>query len=150
MPVPTSYTDATFKAYLHSALDGIADVLSYTVIAGSYDEILNDVLIALGQTDITTITDMRGLRATGRYYAWKRAADKAATLYDFSVDKRSFKRNQMAEYIYKNLSMAEADPYATIGSNDAAGIVVIPLNFNQDPYSRNRNSSFNDRPYDDD
>lgn len=149
MPVPTSYTESTFKTYLHTTLGGIADVLSLTVAGGSYDEVINDVLIALDEDDITTIADIRGLRATGRYYVWKKAADVAATIYDFSVDKRSFKRHQIVESILNRLAEAENDPHVTIGSNDASTIVTIPLTYTQDPYSTDRYASFYDRPYDD-
>lgn len=150
MAVPTSYTEDSFALYLHNVLDGVADVLSFSIDSGSYDEVVNDVLIALDEDDITTIADIRGLRATGRYYVWKKAADKAATIYDFSVDKRSFKRNQIAEHIAERLAAAENDPHATIASNDSATIVTIPLTYTQDPYNTDRYGSFYDRPFDDD
>lgn len=71
MALPTSYTETEFKEYLNNQLSAsIAGSLGWTVDGGSYDEIVIDVELVLGQV-IADVTNIRSLRAVGRRELWR-------------------------------------------------------------------------------
>lgn len=118
MPLPTSYTESTLKAYMHDALKGVATVLGFSVAGGNYDEPLIDALFAYDVDDVTTVTSRVGLmklRKLAARAAWRAAAAEAASRYHFNADGGQYSRQQVHEMIQPNLERAEAEavPYDT-------------------------------------
>lgn len=100
MALPTSYTEAELKAFIHSDLGAHAEYLEWTVATGSYDEIVNDALAMYGASSISTITgaaNIQKLRTLARLYAMVRVVNQYATKYDFSADGNSVSRSQLHE-----------------------------------------------------
>lgn len=135
MPLPSSYTEDGFKAYLHGRLNrgGVADAFGWTVASGSYDEVVNDVLLAYGVTDIAEATDVAKLRALGNLALWQAAKEAAVLEVDYSADGTSFSREAIFKHIEAMLGQARYDaiPYADDGvySVDIYGVS------RSDPYS---------------
>ena len=132
MAVPTSYTEATLKAYMHTALGAVATALGITVAAGSYDEAVNETLIAYGVSDVTSATNMRKVRSLARREAWRTAQASAAGRFDFSADGASYSRSQMHSMIATALATAESDA----AQYDAAGAYTVTIGRieYEDPY----------------
>lgn len=110
MAAPTSYTEATFKAYLHSVLGGVASALGWTVDGGDYDEILNETLLAYSVDDIADATSIRKLRALGRVELWRQVLRSVAADYDFrTADGAQFSRSQIQEMAKVNFNQELTD-----------------------------------------
>lgn len=126
MPVPTSYTEEELAQYMHAALGKTAEALNLTAPA-SYEEAVNDALLAYGQTDITQITGaaaIQKLRALARVAAWRFVIANFAALYDFSADGGSYSRSQLLANAKEALKMAE-DAALPYGENYAGKIVKV-------------------------
>lgn len=84
MAPPTSYTEESFKEFLHDNLGDskdLAQILGWTVAGGDYDEILNETLLAYGASDIAQVSgasNIRLLRAHGRVQLWRTVAGRTA------------------------------------------------------------------------
>ncbi|MCC6490679.1 MAG: hypothetical protein IT364_24550 [Candidatus Hydrogenedentes bacterium] len=134
MAIPTSYTEATFAAYLHSELGPVASSLAWTVDAGDYDEAVNDALLMYGVTDIAGITgaeNIQKLRLLGKLAAWRRVLEHTAGDHDFSADGASYSRsqvNQMAQERVQDLE-TRAAPYL-----DEYSISVQRMDHPNNPY----------------
>lgn len=116
MALPTDYSDATLKAFMHDTLAGVADVLGFSVANGDYDEPLISTLFAIDVDDVTTITsraDLLKLRKLAAREAWRAAQAEAASRYHFNADGGQYSRQQVFDMIGPNLERAEreASPY---------------------------------------
>ena len=90
MAVPTSYTETTLKTYCHAVLGATADVLEWTVIAGDYDETVNEALLRYGTNDVTSISGISNIvkiRSLVRRHLWAHVMDEVAT--DYNVEDES-------------------------------------------------------------
>ena len=115
MPLPASYDEDGFKAYLHGRLNrgGVADAFGWSVAAGSYDEIVNDTLLAYGVTDVGEAADVAKLRALGSLALWQAAKEAAVLEVDYSADGTSFSREAIFRHVEALLAQARLDalPY---------------------------------------
>lgn len=94
MAVPTAYTDETLKTYMHAELREVGTALGWTVAAGSYDEALNETLLACGVSSAASATDIRKVRALARREVWRAVVAATAGDYDFSKEGASHSRSQ--------------------------------------------------------
>ncbi len=135
MPLPSSYSEESFKAYLHGRLNrgGVAEAFGWTVAAGSYDEIVNDTLLAYGVTDVADATDLAKLRALGHLALWEAAKEAAVLEVDYSADGASFSREAIFRHIETMLGQARYD--ATVYLDDDLYTVSIHTVGRHDPYS---------------
>ena len=131
--VPTSYTSATFQAFMDQHIGSIADILGWTVAAGSYNEPEITALLWYGVVEIADATVMTKLGALGRVAVLQQAAIHLSTRYDTTADGASLKRSQMQAAVAAMLSQAESDALV-YGSNYALGQDTI--DYTQDPYTR--------------
>lgn len=134
MPPPLAYTESKYQAYLHQELGEVATRLGWSVGVGSYNEIVSEIELALGITDVVsqdTPDLVRKLRAFGRLVAWKQAIKGLAAKFEFTADLQGFKRNQMQDMALKALALAESD-CAELGIGGTT-IVVEPLVYIHDP-----------------
>lgn len=147
MPVPTGYTEDTFKDYMHGRLGKMSsiDALKWTVADGDYDEALNDTLFAYGQTDIALITgngNIQLLRAYGRYFLWKSVAEATIKQHDYThADSgATYKFSQMHEQAKEMMTIA-ADDIAALGG-DVSGFAIesFPIVYTDDLYTAVDNS----------
>lgn len=150
MPVPTGYTEATFKEWLHQQLASnatVAQVLGWDGTASAYDDVTTDALLALGLTDITTVTataGIRQLRAAGRVLLWRAALAGLATAYTFSNSNGSYQRRQMSELVSALLVQAENEAAACGATGvlqTAPPVEVGPVAYPLDPYAAGGYSS---------
>ena len=134
MPVPTGYTEDTLKTYMHTEADtgspSMATVLGWTVADLSYDEILNDVLLDLDVSNVTTITgasNIRKLRLLSKVHVWRAIVAGLATKHTFSADGASYKRSDLQSMALATLALAEdaASAYLDLHDDDNQGVVCI-------------------------
>lgn len=143
MALPTFYTEETLKEYMHSLLNaaGYADALEWSVEAGSYDEIVNDVLLALGVTDITTLTgtqNIKRVRVAARYYLWRGVSTFIASSYgggstrvgNASIDLGG---DSIIRGIASELAAAEVDAMA-LGLVEGYKVGRFTIRHRNDPY----------------
>lgn len=131
MAPPTSYTETTFGAYLEDVLANMAVMLGWTQAGNSFDEVINETLLAMGQTDIANVTDIRAIRAIGRLKAWQAVAMALASDYDFSADGASYSRSQAFEHAKAMINEAhlEAAEFDALYS-----AIVEDVTYTEDPY----------------
>lgn len=109
MSVPTSYTEATLKAFMHSVAGGNATIMGWTVDGGSYDEAVNSALMAFGETtigNITGLTNIVKLRAFAVVELWRMGINQCSVAPDGSADGRSVSRGSQRESLKDKLDMA--------------------------------------------
>ena len=135
MPLPSSYTEDGFKAYLHGRLNrgGVADAFGWTVASGSYDEVVNDVLLAYGVADIAEATDVAKLRALGNLALWQAAKEAAVLEVDYSADGTSFSREAIFRHIETMLGQATYDAIPFVSGSYSVDIYSVSRS---DPYSQ--------------
>lgn len=135
MPLPSSYTEDGFKAYLHGRLNrgGVADAFGWTVASGSYDEVVNDVLLAYGVADIAEATDVAKLRALGNLALWQAAKEAAVLEVDYSADGTSFSREAIFKHIETMLGQATYDAIPFVSGGYSVDIYSVSRS---DPYSQ--------------
>lgn len=123
MAVPTVYTEAELKAYVHGELGPVAEALTWTVAGGSYDEVVNDALLAYGNTDISEITgaeNVEKLRRFAMLVAWRRVLTWTAIRVDFAADGTSVSCSQLHDMAkgmverYESITAVDSIDY-TIG-----------------------------------
>lgn len=127
MAVPTDYTEEQLKTYMHGRLGSMASFLKWTVADGDYDEALNDVLFAYGQTDISLITgadNIRLLRAYSKFFLWKSVAEATINEIDYThADSgATYKHSQLHKHA-KEMMDTVADDIAVLGG-DVSGYAV--------------------------
>lgn len=135
MAAPLSYTEVTLAEYMHRVLGLVADVLGFspggdTDGRASYQEAVNDALIAYGVSDIASATNIQKLRTLAEREAW-RLCLQAAGEFDFSSAGTSESRGQLYAHIEVALARAEGRASAY---DPAAGVVVTPMRYVHDPY----------------
>lgn len=130
MPVPTAYTETTLADFMHSQLGQFPAMFEWTSPA-SYQEAINESLLAYGVSGIDKATDIRKLRALARVEAWKQVTSELASKYKVQADGSTFERQQMHEMARKSLAAAEQD--ATIYTTDYSA-VVGSIGWTKDPY----------------
>ncbi|MBK8987379.1 MAG: hypothetical protein IPM39_15100 [Chloroflexi bacterium] len=135
MPLPTSYDEDGFKAYLHGRLNrgGVADAFGWTVASGSYDEIVNDVLLAYGAVGVAEAADLKKLRVLGNLALWQAAKEAAVLEVDYSADGTTFNREAIFKHIEAMLGQARYDaiPYV---DDDGYSVDIYGVS-RKDPYS---------------
>jgi hypothetical protein len=124
--LPASYDEQSLAEYLHTRLDEVAVQLGWAPAddgPGSYQEIVNDVLLALGTDDLEdydSSTQLAQVRAVGLWKAWQAAADALVGYYDVSEDLQSIKRSQM-----QKAAQEKADHYRDEAGS--LGVEGVPI-----------------------
>jgi hypothetical protein len=134
MPLPTSYSEATFADYLASVLGEVAPVIGWDAGSVQVLEAVNDALLDLGLTDITTVTStraLRGMRALGRRAIWRAVVQHVATRYDFSDSDAKFTRSQVQAMALEAMKLAESD---CLEFNPNYAATTVRISRPQDPY----------------
>lgn len=131
MAIPTEYTEATLKAFMHSELREVAEVLGWTVNAGSYDPIVDNTLELYGVSTITEAIDIKKLRLLARVALWRAVVTTVSLDYAFSADGGNFSRNQMVESARRTLQSLETDALSYL---DSYIVQVAALHSPKDPY----------------
>jgi hypothetical protein len=122
MPLPTYYTEVSLSEFAHACVEGVADVLGWTVEAGSYQEVLHEVLLVLGGRDLVSYVssgELAFLRAVTRREAWRGVLAELVSKYRFGADFQSYDRQQMYAMAEKELARASA---AAAAAADAIGV----------------------------
>lgn len=146
MAAPTVYQEDELAAYMLGELGDVATVLRITATAGvkgdygDLSEPLNNVLLALGVTDVTTLTgadNIRKLRALGAVEAWRLAKKRAAAAYDFKDGSTSLSRSQLQPMISQSLGMAEAEASSlgVLPTGTGVKVKVGTVKYRNDPYA---------------
>jgi hypothetical protein len=138
MPLPASYSELTFADYLTSQIEKVASVLGWDAGSVQVIEAVNDALLDLGETDIATVTDFRGLRALGRRAIWRAVAQATAGNYSFTdVAQQKFDRQQINAQALAMLKVAEGDCQALgVGVDETAfAVQVMRVVRPSDPYT---------------
>ena len=152
MAAPTSYTEAQLAEYMVSSLGETATILGLTSASDAIIDAVYDVASVFGVADVVSITDMKALRPTARYYALNTALAFATSVYDFAVDGRQFNRGDILDNINKALKVAASNPNIKIGNENDANyyITTVKINAVDDPYDKARSSTYRLRPTDGD
>lgn len=132
MAIPSSYTEPTLKNYMLSVLKELGSVLS--LAAESFDEAVNDTLLAYGVTDIADATNMLKLRALAKVEAWKVAVTAAGARIDWSEAGASFKQSQYRTSAKEGLALAQSEATQYGGAMAGYEITVGALHVH-DPYA---------------
>lgn len=135
MAIPTAYTEAEFKAYLHTVMGAVATSLGWTVAGGSFDEILNDALGMYGTNDISAVSGVNAavkLRELGKLAAWRQVVTETATDYNFSADGGQYSRAQVNEMARAKVLDLE---YSTAAYRDEYAVKTQRVGFVHDPYA---------------
>jgi len=130
MPVPSAYTETTLADFMHSQLGQFPTLFGWTSPA-SYQEAVNETLLAYGVDVIASATDIRKLRALARVEAWKQVINELASKFKFQADGSTFEQQQMHEMALKNLTAAERD--AMVYTTDYSA-TVGSIGWTNDPY----------------
>jgi hypothetical protein len=110
MPVPTSYSESQFAAYLVTTLDTLEQVLNWDQGDPRVREAVSDALLDYGVSDITEATDIRKLRALGRRAIWRAVANATAGFYAFTdVGQQQFSRQQIHDHATAMLKQSETE-----------------------------------------
>ena len=135
MSVPTSYTEADLKAFVHTTLGATATALGWSVAGGSYDETVNETLLAYGQTDISQISgtaNIRKVRALARLMAWRAAVAGLAGYNDIRDGQTALSLSQLQAQALNALRQAEAD---AAQYDDSYRVGVDKVTYIHDPYT---------------
>lgn len=140
MAAPTSYTETTFKTYLDGRLGTLADALKWNVADGSYDEALNDALLAYGTADITTVSSAANinlLRAYGRYFLWKSVSEATVNEIDYThADSgATYKHSQIHSQAKAMMDTAAADIAALGGDVSGYEVSAYEIEYTDDMYT---------------
>lgn len=111
MAAPTTYTENAFAEFLHTSAGRVAEVLGWSVAAGSYSEIVNEALLTVGAETIAGVTgavEIRKFRAAGQVALWESIVAALTAEYDFSADGGSYSRSQMQKAALARLEQAKA------------------------------------------
>ena len=95
MAFPTYTTNDQLSGFMLTVLGPTGAALEWATGAATTTEIVNDVLIGYGVTDISEATDIEKLRAIARWQAWRWAADALAAEFDVSTDGQSLSLSQL-------------------------------------------------------
>jgi hypothetical protein len=132
--LPTSYTEATLKAYLHAEIYDVAGALGWSVSGGSYDEAVNDALYLAGLSSIESATSavaVYQLRKLGLLAVWRRVVAAVAADYNFSADGSSFSRSQVFDQAKQCVRTLEHETASYRADNV---VNVRPIDYVHNPY----------------
>ena len=136
MPAPTSYTELQFAEYLHRLLGETVELLGWTVTAGSYQQIINDTLLACDVAAIDQLSgaaDMRTLHAVGAWAMWRAVVAGLTSEINYSVDGGKFDREAIWQHAQRALDNARVD--ALTYTDSAFVVEVLSVLHEYDPYS---------------
>ena len=134
MAIPSSYTEIELAQYLHRVLGPMATVLGWTPDGGSYDEIINDALLACGYQDISIANSpdrVRMLRVLAVCTMWRAVLQTTAAMYDLNADGSGLSRSQLQAMAAKSLEMAETEAAKLIGGGTVG---TVQVTYADDPY----------------
>ena len=109
MPLPTSYTEETFSAYLHGRLGVTAEMIGWTDWDDNYLEVINDTLLAYGVDDIANVTEVGKLRVLGRMCLWQAVKAAAIPEVNYSADGQSYSREAIFQHIDNMYQQSRVD-----------------------------------------
>lgn len=146
MVLPTSYSEAELKAFLHATIGTAAEALGWETDNGGYDEAVNDTLLTLGVSDIAdSERSIAAIRAVARYHVWSAVVEASSGLIGHSVDQQSFKLSDIQKQAMVALARAEAAVLAlpeviagtlTVAVSSVPSIRVLTVNNRDNPYRR--------------
>jgi len=121
----SSYADeAALAGYMHRVLgrDELAQALDWSVARDDYQDAVDETLLVMDVTDVSTVTattDLRKLRAVARAEVWRLVMSRTAGDYDVSLDGDSYKRAQLHKHAAAMFNQAKAEAVA-LGADDYA------------------------------
>jgi hypothetical protein len=111
MPVPTAYTEVGLALYMQSQLRGVATDLGWvldptatTIVGTPYEELVYDVLIAYGVTDIVDATDIPKLRCLARVAVWSGVYYESTRSFRWSARGVTYDQGLVHDYALKTLN----------------------------------------------
>lgn len=119
MSVPVSYDLPALYTYMHASLGRTADIIGWSIGAGSYEEPAIDALVLCGLTDIAEADDIPKLRAAARLAVWESVAAHTTGYHDFSEDQQTFRMHQVHIQAVAQVKAARKDA-ARYGVTSAA------------------------------
>ena len=109
MSIPASYTETTLADYMLTVTEAVSNVIGLDSL--SFEESVNDALVAYGVTDIAEATNIKKLRALARVEAWRRCVESLVAKYDRSRNDGQSqvwdKENQLYTNAKTQLGLAE-------------------------------------------
>lgn len=133
--VPAAYVKSSDLAgYMHRQLGTVADVLGWTV-PGSYEDTIDETLLAYGVDSIGDATDIRKLRTLARREVWRSVMQATASHIDVQLDGESLDQSQVHTHARQQFQIA-ADAVDTAGYDDLGtpAAYVASVNYRHDPY----------------
>lgn len=140
--IPVAYTELTIAQYMHGLLGKMAAVLGFaepTTDAGAYQEAVNEVMLALGVSDLESAPDIRKVRALAAREAWKLALDNLATAIDYSADGSRFDRSQLSLQAQAALNRAVSECFGLGVGIGAYTVDITNIDYKNDPYQYPKN-----------
>jgi hypothetical protein len=137
MAAPVVYSEATLANYLASQIEQVAGALGWDAGSVQVIEAVNDALLDMSVTDISSVTDIRGLRALGRRAVLRAAEFAFVNNYGFTdVAQQTFNRQHVPDNLRKALDRAESECLALgLGAGANSAIVSIyRVSRPHDPY----------------
>lgn len=134
-------SEAELATWLHSRLDmgGFATALGWSVVGGSYDDIVNEALAMVAATDITSLTSVasiRKLNAAGAVALWQQVVD--ATVHYRAArtpDGSQASMEQIHEHAVKRLRDAKGEAAALGVTLATQQVGVTRVKYSADPYA---------------
>lgn len=122
----TGYTDHEFRRFMHDTLGEfrLTEQLNWKIHDGDYDEPLNETLLVLGLTDITTVTataDLRRLRAVGRAELWRHVMHRTAGYHQRGLNEAARSEQQIHQQAKALFEAAKSEAVA-LGVPDYDGV----------------------------
>jgi hypothetical protein len=143
MPAPTTVTESDLKTYLHSVLDArVSAFLSWTVVGGYYDSIVEDALLLYGAEDISEITStdmVQLMRACGRYCMWRKVVSSTTGSHDSDNYEIAAKWSQINTQARKCMEDEKAlvdELQAALDTEGTPGFRVYKIKRTNDPLTR--------------
>ena len=133
MQVPSSYNEASLRAYVVTALGAVATVLGWTPLDLRVENACIDALFMYGASTPEEATDVAKLRLLARVAAWRAVISDVTADYDFSADGASYNRSKVHAQALSSLKQAEADVMAQGYSMYNA--YIDPIVYRHDPYA---------------
>lgn len=135
MPIPAGYTEGTLASYMHGVLGPVATALGWTVLAGSYQEAVNEAVALMDTDDVATVVGrekVMTLRTAARREVWRAVMQATAGHYDVNTDGASRHRSQMYKQAQMQFALADSElGMLGIGPTYAASIETADYG---DPY----------------
>lgn len=139
MTIPASYTAPALATWLTTQVYDFGKFLlptsgSKTTVAAVIEaNVVDNVVMAYGKTDIADCDDIKKLRLLGRIEVWKAICSSLALNEGFSDGESTYYAPEAYEIALKNLRQAEADGMQYTASY---AITSGKLIWKDDPYTR--------------